>query len=56
MPDLHYDVIERTVKYQPGERKGHWILILGRWIRVTVKNAGSQSATDYRVYVRGSVF
>jgi hypothetical protein len=56
MPLLHYDVLERETEYKPGERKGHWTLILGRWLRVTVKNVGNAPTKELRCYVRGSVF
>lgn len=55
LPQLHWDVVETKLS-QPADRKGHWILILGRWLRVTVKNVGDAPAEELRVYVRGSVF
>ncbi|HUK32936.1 MAG TPA: hypothetical protein VLV86_03435 [Vicinamibacterales bacterium] len=56
LPGLHYDVLERTITSAPGDLKGNWILILGRWVRVRVKNTGSVPTANYRVYIRGSVF
>lgn len=55
MPKLHWDVIERK-EHKVGDRKGHWVLILGRWLRVRVRNIGTAPASELRVYVRGSVF
>lgn len=55
MPELNWDVLDGKT-YKVGERKGHWILILGRWLRVTVKNTGVAPVDGLRVYVRGSVF
>jgi len=55
LPLLNWDVLDAKT-YKVGERRGHWILILGRWLRVTVKNTGTKSIKEMRVYCRGSVF
>lgn len=55
LPLCNWDHHESKVA-KVGDRKGHWILILGRWLRVTVKNVGSAPVKEMRVHVRGSVF
>jgi hypothetical protein len=55
LPLLNWDVLDAKT-YKVGDHKGNWILILGRWLRVTVKNTGTKSIKEMRVYCRGSVF
>jgi hypothetical protein len=57
--DLNYDAVEREHQYEPSKQgpTGKFIaIILGRWLKVEVKNVGDTDTKFLRVYVRGSVF
>lgn len=56
---LNYDAEERQHQYDPAKQgaTGKFIaLILGRWLKIEVKNVGDKPTESLRVYVRGSVF
>lgn len=57
--ELHYDAAALTQFYDPTKQSAtgkYFCTIFGRWIRVEVKNVGSDPTSELRVYVRGSVF
>lgn len=56
---LHYDAEERRHTYDPKKQAvtGKFIsMILGRWLRIEVKNTGPAAPEFLRLFVRGSVF
>jgi hypothetical protein len=56
---LHYDVLGQRQNYDPTKSEQTskiFALILGRWLRVEIKNTGKQPSEFLRAYIRGSVF
>lgn len=59
MPALHYDAESLRIAYDPSKQSatGKFVVtILGRWLKVEVKNVGETPLEFLRCYVRGSVF
>lgn len=57
--NLHYDSV-KTKMFDPAKSKGVgeeiYVIIAGRWLKVSVKNVGKEPIEWMRAYVRGSVF
>lgn len=59
LPSLNYDAESHKQLYDPVKQSAtgkFFVTILGRWLRVEVKNVGDVSTKILRVFVRGSVF
>lgn len=57
LPFLNYDVVAKEGTYKPGERHtGHFMIIVGRWLRVRFKNVGDAPIKFIRAYARGIPF
>lgn len=56
---LHYDALGQRQNYDPmrsEQTSKIFTLILGRWLRVEIKNTGKAPSEFLRAYIRGSVF
>lgn len=56
---LHYDALGQRQNFDPKKPEQSskiFTLILGRWLRVEIKNMGTRAPEFLRAYVRGSVF